>query len=475
MQETMIMIRRHTWLTTATICVITLSSVGCAAQHQFGGGAIPDEPPPYEVRQMLADVSPQRVKGYVDTLAGFGTRHTLSDTTSNTRGIGAARRWIKSQFEQFANESGRVGDERMPTYLEPNHYEPDGRRVFKPVDVTNVIAVLPGSMPEAKDRYYYVLGHYDSRASEANDAESDAPGANDDGSGAALVMELARVMSKHKFDSTIVFMTTAGEEQGLLGAKGHVKRAIEAGEDIRAALSNDIVGDPRSPFGGEHEDQIRVFSEGLPINFDERRIRGIRALSSEADSPSRQLARYIAETAAWHGTEVAPMLVDRADRFLRGGDHTPFNEAGYPAVRFTVVEENYNRQHQNVRVEDGVQYGDLPEFVDGEYLAGVARVNLAALAHLANAPSTPTNSRIITARLTPSTTLRWDRSPEPDVAGYEILWRETTSPVWQHAKDVGNVNEVTLDISKDNNFFAVRAYDKDGFRSMAAFPRAARE
>jgi len=441
----------------------------------LAGGAVPEEPPPYEVRQMLREVSPERTKGYVETLVGFGTRHTLSETQSQTRGVGAARRWIKSMFERFSNESGRVGDERMLVSFDPHHYEPDGRRVFRPVDVVNVLAILPGSMPEARDKRVYVLGHYDSRASDPNDVETDAPGANDDASGVAVVMELARIMSKRRFDATVVFLATAGEEQGLLGARGHVKQLVDEGVEVRAALNNDIVGDPSSPFGGRHDDAIRVFSEGLPARFDERTIRGIRALAAEADSPSRQLARHIAQTAAWHSLDVAPMLVHRHDRFLRGGDHTPFNEAGMSAVRFTVVEEVYERQHQDVRVEDGVEYGDTPEHIDAEYLAGVAKINLAALAHLANAPSKPANTRIVTARLTPTTTLRWERSPEPDVAGYEILWRATTSPVWEHVLDVGDVNEATLEVSKDNHFFAVRAYDRDGYRSLPAFPRAARQ
>jgi hypothetical protein len=254
---------------------------------------------------------------------------------------------------------------------------------------------------------------------------------------------------------------------------GHAAAARAAGADIRGVLSNDIVGDPTAPSGATHRERVRVFSEAVPQEATPEALAELRRLAGESDSPSRQLARYIREVAEWHDLEVVPQVVFRHDRFLRGGDHSAFNAAGYPAVRFTVVEEHYNRQHQDVRTEGGVAYGDLPAFVDGPYLAGVARTNGAALMHLANAPSTPADARIVTAELASDTTLRWSASPEPDVAGYEILWRETTSGFWQHARDVGQVTEVRLPMSKDNWFFAVRAYDKEGYRSPAAFPRAA--
>lgn len=423
---------------------------------------------------MLADISAESVKGYVDRLAAFGTRHSLSDTESDTRGIGAARRWIRDEFERFSRESGRSGDLALRVYMDRHHIQPDGRRIDVPAEIVNPVCVIPGAMPEARDRLYYVIGHYDSRNSDEMDRVGDAPGANDDASGTAVVLELARVLSKQRLDATVVCMATAAEEQGLIGATLHATDARDAGKDIRAVLSNDIVGDPSSPFGGRHDSRIRVFSEGVPRNLPENGLRRIQGLSAENDSDSRQLARFIGEVGAWHDLPVRAMLMYRPDRFLRGGDHTAFNRVGYPAVRFTVVEEVYERQHQDVRVENGVQYGDLPEFVDGEYLAGVAKLNAAAMMHLANAPSAPGDARIITARLMPETILRWQASPEPDTAGYEIVWRDTASPVWTGSIDVGNVTEYTLKMSKDNHFFGVRAYDSDGYRSPVAFPAAAR-
>ena len=439
--------------------------------------AIADKPPALP-DQVMAEISPESAKGFVDRLVSFGTRHTLSDTESDTRGIGAARRWIKSEFERFAEQSGRSGDEAIRVRFDPHHVQ-SGRRISHPVDIVNVVFEIPGSMPEARNRLYYVIGHYDSRNSTSGDFEHDAPGADDDGSGVAVTMELARVLSMHRFDSTIILMPTAGEEQGLYGATGHAEAARRDGLDIRALLSNDIVGDPSGPLdasGKPRTDRqhIRVFSEGVPARVPgESDYAFIRRLSAESDSPSRQIARFIDEIARLHDTPVKPMLVFRPDRFLRGGDHTPFNREGYAAVRFCEVFENYDHQHQDVRVENGIQIGDLPEFVDAGYLADVARLNAAAIVHLANAPSTPANARIITARLANDTTLRWDPVPEPDLGGYEVVWRETTSPIWQHARDVGNVTEATIDLSKDNWFFGVRSYDREGYRSPVAFPAAA--
>ncbi len=435
---------------------------------------VPAGRPPAEVEAMLAEIDSGQVKRVVDKLVSFGTRHTLSDTSSPSRGIGAARGWIAEEMRRFAADPAARKEDPLTVTLETHRQSADGRRIPHDVDIVNVVAELPGSMPEARARRYYVIGHYDSRATDANDATSDAPGANDDASGVAVVMELARVMSRHRYDATVIFMATAAEEQGLFGARGHARAAKEAGLDVRAVLSNDIVGDPSSPRGPAQNRQIRVFSEGLPAAAGGEQVNEVRSVGAESDSPSRQLARSIAEVAAWHATAVRPLLIFRRDRFLRGGDHSPFNELGFPAVRFTVVDENYDRQHQNVRVENGKQYGDLPQFVDGDYLAGVARVNAAALAHLANAPSSPGDARILTAGLSTHTALRWSRSPEPDVAGYEVLWRETTSPFWQYVRDVGAKTDVSLDLNKDNWLFGVRAYDKQGYRSPVAFPRPGR-
>jgi len=429
--------------------------------------SVPSRPPLPDA--VAAAVSPDRLAATVERLALFGTRHTLSEAESDERGIGAARRWL---LEELDGHGGR-----LEATLDPHEVELRGGAA---ADVVNVVAVLPGKMSEARDRHYYVLAHYDSRASNGGDAESDAPGANDDGSGTALVLELARVLAKTELDSTVVFLATAGEEQGLWGASRHLERVLAEGRDVRAALNNDIVGDPTGPPDASGaprmaRDLVRVFSEGLPASgLDERSVTALRRLSGENDSSSRQLSRFVARVAEVHETRVRPMPVHRPDRFLRGGDHTPFNEHGIAAVRFTEVHENYARQHQDVREEDGVSYGDLPEHVDAEYLADVTRLNGIALVHLANAPSVPGNARLSTRSLSNDTTLTWEPSPEPDVAGYEVLWRATTEPDWSHVLDAGTATEATVDLSKDDWFFGVRAYDREGYRSPVAFPAAGR-
>ncbi len=409
---------------------------------------------------MLAEIDSAKLSETVQFLVGFGTRHTLSATDDPKRGIGAAREGIATRMR---------ASERLQVTMDGHRIAPDGRRVDKETDVINVVAVLPGAMPEAAGRHYYVIGHYDSRVSDPMNRTDDAPGANDDGSGTAVVIELARVMSQHEYDATIVFMATAGEEQGLLGARAHAQAARDNGVDVRAVLSNDIVGDPTGPDGSTHTDVVRVFSAALPAKMASADLVGLRSLAATHDGPSRQLARYVHDVGQRHALPVQAMMVFRRDRFLRGGDHTAFNEAGFPAVRFSEVSENYDRQHQDVRVEGERSYGDLPEHVDPDYLAGVARLNAATLAHLANAPSAPANARIIAAELSSDTTMRWKDSPEPDVAGYEVVWRDTTEPQWTNAKDVGDVVEATMPMSKDNVFFGVRAYDKDGYRSPVVF------
>jgi Zn-dependent M28 family amino/carboxypeptidase len=320
-----------------------------------------------------------------------------------------------------------------------------------------------------------MVAHYDSRATDPLDATSDAPGANDDGSGTAALLEAARVLSKRRFDATIVFLAVAGEEQGLLGSAFHAVRARADKLDVAAVLSNDIVGDPSGPDGRSSRREIRLFSEGLPRAATIEDARKIASLGGESDSPSRELARFVAEVAALHRTRVQPLLVFRADRFLRGGDHLSFNEQRFPAVRFTDVFEKYDRQHQNVRVEDGRRFGDAAEFVDADYLADVVRLNAACLAHLAAAPAPPVDGKIVATELTTDTKLRWSRSPTQDVAGYEVAWRRTTSPTWEHVVDVGDALETTVPLSKDEWLFGLRAYDREGWRSVVAFPAAERK
>lgn len=431
---------------------------------------------PSPIDAAIAEISPARIRADVDRLAAFGTRHTLS-ATEGDRGIGAARRWLKEEFERIAADSGRTGDDAMRVRFDV-HRQPPATRLPDGVEIVNVEAVIPGSSPETSRRRVYMVAHYDSRASDAMDAVSDAPGANDDGSGVAALLEAARVLSKRRFDGAIVLLAVAGEEQGLFGSKLHAAAARARGDEIVAVLSNDIVGDPsgaEGPGGPSSRDAIRVFSEGLPRAASPEETKRIASLGGESDSPSRQLARYVAEVAAIHRTRVRPRLVFRSDRFLRGGDHLAFLEQGFAAVRFTDVFEKYDRQHQDVRTEGARRFGDLAEFVDADYLADVTRLDAAALAHLANAPSAPADARIITAELSTDTMLRWTRSPESDVAGYEIVRRATTSATWEHATDVGDVVETTQPFSKDDWLFGVRAYDRDGFRSLVAFPAAARE
>ena len=429
----------------------------------------------------IADaVQADRMRDDIFSLAEFGTRHTLSDTKSDDRGIGAARRWVKMRFEESSAISGRSGPQAMRVELDAHTIEPDGRRVLEPIAVVNVVCTIPGSMPEARPRLIYVMGHLDSRASDVMDAQIEAPGANDDASGVAACLELARVLASERLDATVVLMATSGEEQGLYGATAHAHALADAHAQVQAVLNNDIIGDPSGPGGLDADDQVRVFSEGMPsAPFADdahaiRELATIRRYAAESDSPSRQLARFVAEVARTHNTAVQPKLIFRPDRFLRGGDHTPFNELGFPAVRFTEVYEDYTRQHQDIREEDGVDYGDIPEMVDPEYLANVTRLNAAVVVSLANAPSAPANARIIVANLTNDTTLRWDPSPETDVAGYQVVWRDTTASDWQSLRDVGPELTATIDLSKDNWFFGVRAYDNEGYLSPVVTPIAAR-
>lgn len=437
--------------------------------------SLPRPPLPGEI---AARISPDRCFGYVTALAGFGTRHTLSATDDPARGIGAARAWIRATMEGFAGAGAPDGlSVAFETFTQPP--TPDGR-IPEPTEIVNVVGVLPGRMPEAARRRYYVVAHYDSRNADGLDREGDAPGANDDASGMAVVLEVARVLAEHgPLDATGVFLATAGEEQGLLGARHHARQAALRKESILGVLNNDIVGDPSTPEGfpptpGARR-LIRVFSEGIPRHADGGTLARIRTLAAEWDSPSRQLARYIAEVGEAYGLPVKAKLVFRPDRFLRGGDHSAFNESGFPAVRFTELDEKYSRQHQNVTLREGRPHGDIPEYVDREYLANVARLNAATLVCLANAPTPPPNARLLTAELSNGCTMRWDRSPESDVAGYEVVWRDTTDATWTHSRDVGNVTEYTLELSKDDWFFGVRAYDRDGYRSPVSFPTAASE
>jgi hypothetical protein len=326
---------------------------------------------------------------------------------------------------------------------------------------------LKGSDTENAKRIVLVTGHYDSRNSDILNTKGDTPGANDDGSGTAVSLECARVLSKLKFPATIIFLAVAGEEQGLNGSHHFAKLAKDQGWNLEAVLNNDIVGGDKN--AEQDHSVVRVFSEGLPAAATEQEIRRIRGLGGENDSGSRQLARYIADVGRAYDT-VRPLLVFRLDRYLRGGDHSAFNQQGFAAVRFTEFREDFHHQHQNVRTENGVEFGDLPKFVDFEYVARVARLNAATLASLAAAPAPPANVHLLTKDLENDSTLTWEASPGGRAAGYEVLWRDTTSPEWEHVQKVDSVLRTTLKLSKDNVIFAVRAVDAEGHRSLPVVP-----
>jgi hypothetical protein len=446
--------------------VLTLSN---AAQAQSQPASTMAEPMPVDSRisAALKQVSSERIRANIEKLASFGTRSTISaqDPASIAagRGIGAAREWIKSEFERYSKDCGGCLEVKTDSFTEPA-----ADRIPQPTQITNVYAILKGTDAENAKRIVLVTGHYDSRNSDILDTKGDAPGANDDASGAAVSLECARVLSKLKFAATIIFLTVAGEEQGLNGSSHFAKVAKEQSWNIEAVLNDDIVGGDKS--AEQDHSVVRVFSEGLPAAATEQEIRRIRGLGGENDSASRQLARYIADVGRTYDVGVKPMLVFRLDRYLRGGDHSAFNQQGFTAVRFTEFREDFHHQHQNVRTENGIEYGDLPKFVDFDYVARVARLNAATLASLASAPAPPANVHLLTKDLENDSTLTWEASPGGRASGYELLWRATTSPEWEHVQKVGNVLRTTMKLSKDNVIFAVRAVDADGHRSLPVVP-----
>ena len=349
--------------------------------------------------------------------------------------------------------------------------QPKATRVPQPTMLTNVVATLKGTQPESVNRVYVVSGHYDSMCNNPTDAKCDAPGANDDASGTAAVLEMARVMAKYKFHATIIFMTVPGEEQGLLGATHFAEDAKKNNMDIEAMFTNDIIGSSLGGNGVREAHTVRVFSEGVPSNETQAEAMTRRSVGGENDSPSRQLARFIKDTSERYVPLMKVWMIYRRDRYGRGGDHQPFLERGYAAVRFTEPNEDYHHQHQNVRVENGIQYGDLPQFDDFNYIANVARVNAASLAALALSPARPKNV-VFPSGLANDTVMKWDANKEADMAGYEIVWRDTTAATWTNSLLVGNVLTYTMKgMSKDNYFFGVRAVDKEGNKSQVTYPR----
>ena len=429
--------------------------------------AAPDRKNP-DIEKIVKQISATRIEATIRKLVSFETRNSLSDTVSDRKGVGAARRWIKSELERCATENGG----RMKVEFD-EHLAPVSARVPQPTPIVNVIATLPGMQAESLDRMYVVSGHYDSMRGTPTDPDGFAPGANDDASGTAAVIEMACVMSKYPFNATLVFMAVAGEEQGLLGSSFFAKATKEKGLNIAGMITNDIIGNTRGADGKVVKNRVRLFAEGVtPMKEMSDDMLTLMRTGGENDSAARQLGRYIKESAERYLPYFKVDLIYRRDRFLRGGDHSPFLDAGYAAVRMTEPNEDFRHQHQNVRMENGVQYGDLPEFVDFAYTASVARVNAAALASLALGPSAPREVLMENLFLENNTTFRWNANPEPDVIGYRVVWRETTAPFWQHREDFGNVSRATvIGVSKDNVVFGLQAIDKRGNVSVATFPK----
>jgi hypothetical protein len=431
--------------------------------HAAQAAGIHQQAPGSALRDVLREIDPSRIEATVKRLAAFGTRHTLSEQDDPRRGIGAARDWIHERLLAAAKPS----DGRMTVELQ-SFVQPVSTRIPRPTRITNVVATLRGTTDPG--RVYVVTGHYDSRVTDVMDATSDAPGADDDASGVAAVLELARLLATRRTEATIVFAIVAGEEQGLYGSAHLAQQLKAAGADVQGAFSNDIIGTGDAHDGTSPEPRVvRLFVEGVPTAETGAEAATRRSTGGENDGPSRQLGRFVQDVADNPQTGMSVRVIWRRDRYLRGSDHISFLEQGWPAGRFTEPRENFAHEHQDVRTEDGVEYGDLVKFCDFHYIARVTRVNAAVLWSLAQAPGTPKGVVIDTTQLTNETTLRWQ--PSPTATGYEILWRETTAPYWQHALPVGSTTAVTLDISKDNVLFGVRALNRAGLRSPAAAPR----
>jgi len=422
-----------------------------------------------QISEMLSEVSPANLETIIKKLVSFHTRHTLSDTLSKTTGIGAARNWIKSEFEKYGKASGNRLQVSFDKFTQPA----DGRRITSPVVLKNVIAVLPGTDPNDK-RMLMVSGHYDSRVTDVMNVKDFAPGANDDASGVAAVMEMCRIMSKHKFSSTLVFVAFVGEEQGLYGATNLAKRAKEEGWNVHLLLNNDIVG---NSYGMETDikdnKSVRVFSEGVSALETPAQATARQSAGTENDGKARQAARYIKEIAERYVDQLEVKLIYRRDRYLRGGDHTPFSQQGFAAVRITEMNEDFNRQHQDVRTENGFKFGDLPEYVDYNYLQKVTRMNLAVMANLGLSTQEPENVTVITSGLTNKTQLKWEAPKGKSPYGYYVLMRETTSPFWEK-KIFVKENSATLNYSKDNYYFGVQSVDEVGHESLVVIPKPGR-
>lgn len=418
-----------------------------------------------EIETMVKEVSPDSLQACIKTLVAFGTRNTLSTQFTGNRGIAAARGWVLHKFQEFAASS----QGRMSCYIDTTTLPPDGRRVDRRVLLGNVVAVLKGTDPADK-RIFLISGHLDNMRSSPTDSVGDAPGANDDGSGTAAVVECARVMSRHSFPATIIFVAVSGEEQGLLGANFMSDKAKKENWNIEAVLNNDIMGSNNSNETNIIDNtRIRVFSEGLPAYETEKNAVNIRTLGLENDGKARQLARYVKEIGERYVDNLQVVMIYRNDRFLRGGDHTPYVQRGFAAVRITEMNENYTRQHQNIRTENNIEYGDLEKHIDYEYLRKNTAMNLSNLANLAKAPAMPDSVKMDVKKLGNSTYLFWQKPAVGKVKGYYVLIRETTSAIWQKKLFTADT-EIKLPYSKDNYFFAVQSVNEAGNESLPVVP-----
>jgi hypothetical protein len=448
--------------------IVLLSVLLFVSISAFAQTAIVNRDP--QIAQMITELSADSLRAHITGLVSFGTRQTLSNLpdkqkNSTTRGISAARNWILGRFQQYAKQSGG----RLTATLDTWALQPDGRRVDAVADMGNVMATLKGTDP-ADTRIFIVQGHFDSRNSSVQDREGDAPGANDDGSGTAAVMELCRVMSKQSFPATIIFVALCGEEQGLLGAEHLSERAVQEKWNLEAVLNNDIMGSNNSSETRIIDNtRIRVFSEGLPAFQTADRAPGIRQYGNENDGKARTLARYLKEIGERYVENLEVVMVYRNDRYLRGGDHTPYVQRGFAAVRMTEMNENYEHQHQNLRTETGIEYGDYAKFMDFDYLKKNTGINLATLANLAKAPAPPQTVTVDVRNLTNSTALFWQAPKTGKVKGYYVLMRETHWPFWQKKFFTTKLG-MTLPYSKDNYYFAVQAVSETDNESLPVLP-----
>ena len=422
------------------------------------------------LRALINSIDPNRIQATIEQLTTFGTRHTASSQTDPARGIGVAYAWVFQQMQAIAATSNGNMTVQQQTFTQ----QPVPGRLAVPTSITNTIATLQGTA--SPQRFYVVTGHLDSRVTDLLDSTSDAPGADDDGSGVACVLELARLFATHQFPGTIVFAAVSGEEEGLFGSTFMAQQMKAAGNDVQGMFSNDIIGTGDAHDGTKPDPfTVRMFLEGIPTNVTSGQISLMQAVGGENDGLSRQLGRYVNSVAPYNLTGMDIRLIWRRDRYLRASDHVSFQGQGYAAARFTEPRENFDHEHQNTAIFEGRQLGDLIQYVDFDYVARVTGVNAAALWALATSPSTPKNAQIhtnppVNFAGTNLTSLQWDANPESNLTGYEVVMRETTDSDWTSAISVGNVQSVTLDISKDNVQFGVRAVDSNGNRSPAAFP-----